>query len=73
MSLTEAVVRPVEHGSSLWGRLSEDEQAQLRRWNDTVAEFPQSLHARAVRTTSSPRSRWQLRSRLEELTSPTAN
>ena len=41
MSLTEAVVRPVEHGSDLWGRLSEDEQAQLRRWNDTVAEFPQ--------------------------------
>jgi len=41
VSLTEAVVRPVEHGSPLWGRLSDDEQAQLRRWNDTVAEFPQ--------------------------------
>jgi amino acid adenylation domain-containing protein len=41
VSLTEAVVRPVEHGSGLWGRLSEDERAQLRHWNDTVAEFPQ--------------------------------
>jgi amino acid adenylation domain-containing protein len=41
VSLTEAVVRPVEHGSGLWDRLSEDEQAQLRRWNDTAADFPQ--------------------------------
>lgn len=41
MSLTEAVVRPVEHGSSPWYPLKEDEQAQLRRWNDTCADFPQ--------------------------------
>lgn len=41
MSLTEAVQRPVEHDSGLLNRLSEDEQAQLRRWNDTAADFPQ--------------------------------
>jgi amino acid adenylation domain-containing protein len=31
----------VELGSGLWDRLSEDEQAQQRRWNDTAADFPQ--------------------------------
>lgn len=41
MSLTEAVKRPMEHGSGLWDSLREDEQAQLRRWNDTTADFPQ--------------------------------
>lgn len=42
MSLTEALEkRPLEHASGVWGALTEEEQAQLRGWNHTTADFPQ--------------------------------
>jgi amino acid adenylation domain-containing protein len=40
LSLAEAVQRPAEHGMSMWGTLTADEQAQLRRWNETTTYFP---------------------------------
>jgi amino acid adenylation domain-containing protein len=41
LSLAEAVQCPAEQGMSPWGCLTADEQAQLRRWNQTSADFPQ--------------------------------
>ncbi|MBW5438033.1 non-ribosomal peptide synthetase [Bradyrhizobium canariense] len=42
MSLTEIITnRSEQHRSDPWDSLTEHERAQLRRWNDTDADFPQ--------------------------------